>query len=133
MAEFSSGARSSEVAPRFDLIPRCALERLAARLQFGAERHGENNYQKGLGDAQYRRDRVNHLVSHALNLANGDASDDHLGAILANAVMLAWFETHWPESRTFDEARMDPRPCDRCGRHVTRPEQCPGESCPFNR
>lgn len=32
--------------------------------------------------------------------------------------------------RSYDDARADPQPC-RCGRLVTRPEQCDGPPCPF--
>lgn len=40
--------------------------------------------------------------------------------------------TEYEAKRTYDEARMHPRPC-KCGKHVTRPEQCSGEPCPFER
>lgn len=93
-AVFASGARSSDEAPRVDLIPWAAMAREAARMAAGAASHGENNYQRGIGDAAFFRDRVNHLLRHALLYANGDRSDDHLAAIRCNAGMLIWLETH---------------------------------------
>src|SRR5688572_28092504 len=47
---FSSGASSSGRKPRYDLIPLWALERIAKRFQIGAEKYGENNWQKGVDD-----------------------------------------------------------------------------------
>ena len=58
----------------------------------GAETHGENNYQLGVGDADFIRDRINHLIEHARKYQAGDRSDDHLAAIRANAGMLIWLE-----------------------------------------
>jgi hypothetical protein len=91
-AVFPSGAKSSEQKPRFDLIPFEALSREAIRMAEGAAAHGENNYRKGAGDAAFIRDRVNHLLEHALRYAAGDRSDDHLAAIRCNAAMLMWLE-----------------------------------------
>lgn len=91
-AVFSSGARSNERKPRYDLIPQVALEGEAIRMGEGAIDHGENNYQQGKDDQAFIKDRINHLIEHALKYANGDRSDDHLAAIRCNAGMLMWFE-----------------------------------------
>ena len=92
MKVFRSGAKSSEAAPRYDLIPLASARRQAARMAMGAGSHGDKNYLKGVHDAEFVRDRVNHLVGHVLAYAAGDTSDDHLGAVLANAGMLADIE-----------------------------------------
>lgn len=89
-----SGARSSEQAPRYDLIPREALRREAARMAEGAAKHGENNYQLGKGDEAYKKERLNHALEHLLRYASGDRTDDHLAAVRANCGMLIWLETH---------------------------------------
>ena len=91
-AVFESGAQSSEQKPRYDLIPHWALEREAIRMAEGAATHGENNYQKGRGDQQFVKDRINHLIEHALLYAAGDRSTDHLAAVRCNAGMLMWLE-----------------------------------------
>lgn len=91
-AVFDSGARSSEKQPRFDLIPRCALEREAVRMAEGAAAHGENNYRIGLHDSAFFTDRINHAIAHLLKYADGDRSDDHLAAVRANMGMLIWLE-----------------------------------------
>jgi hypothetical protein len=92
MAVFASGAKSNEEKPRYDLIPHVALEREAIRMAEGAKDHGENNYRTGVSDPGFIRDRINHLIEHALRYADGDRSDDHLAAIRCNAGMLAWIE-----------------------------------------
>lgn len=92
MAVFESGAKSSERKPRYDLIPVSALEREAVRMAAGADTHGENNYRKGKDDPSFIKDRINHLIEHALKYAAGDRSDDHLAAIRCNTGMLMWLE-----------------------------------------
>lgn len=87
-----SGAVSSEQKPRYDLIPAVALEREAIRMAEGAAVHGENNYQKGKGDPVFFKDRVNHLLEHAIKYASGDRSEDHLAAIRCGTGMLMWLE-----------------------------------------
>lgn len=89
---FDSGAKSSELAPRFDLIPYEAQRREAVRWGLGAQGHGENNWKKGLRDDVFRKDRLNHLIVHIAKWADGDRSDDHLAAARCNLAMLIWFE-----------------------------------------
>lgn len=70
-----------------------ALRREAVRMAEGARDHGENNYRAGKTDPGFIRDRVNHLIEHALKYADGDRSEDHLAAIRANTGMLIWIES----------------------------------------
>jgi hypothetical protein len=92
MKRFETGASSSELKPRYDLIPLEALESVATRFALGATVHGDHNYQKGGDD--FWQDRKNHLVEHLFKYIHGDTSDDHLGAVLCNAAMLAWKESN---------------------------------------
>ena len=144
MRSFVSGAKSSAERERYDLCELVALQRWARRMAKGVASHGERNYQKGVRDPAFIRDRINHLIEHAVKYASGDRSDDHLGAVMANASMLIWLEEHVSEvcihssdspqhetiRKSFDEARESPEPCH-CGRLVTRPEQCAGLPCPM--
>jgi hypothetical protein len=88
VAVFKSGASSSEVKPRYDLIPPEALKALGQRFALGAATHGDRNYEKGANDPVFVLDRFNHMVEHAIKAANGDQSEDHLGAVMCNAAML---------------------------------------------
>ncbi len=91
-AVFKSGAKSSEEKPRYDLMPLCALRRWAARLAYGAAKHGAQNWTLGKNDADYRRDRINHTIEHLLKHANGDRSEDHLGAAMCGIGFECWFD-----------------------------------------
>jgi hypothetical protein len=91
---FASGGHSNELAPRYDLIPFCATRREAVRMAEGARDHGDKNYQRAVGDAEFARDRLNHLIDHALKYADGDRSTDHPAAIRCNAAILMWLEEH---------------------------------------
>ncbi len=88
MHQFSSGAKSSVVKPRFDLLPVRGLKLGANRFQYGASRHGERNYTKGGGDPTFIRDRINHLIEHCLKFAATRQTKD-LEAIICNGMMLA--------------------------------------------
>jgi len=109
MKQFASGAKSSEEAPRYDLIPAVSLRRQAKRMAEGAASHGERNYEKGATDATFVQDRVNHLIGHALAYAAGDRSEDHLGAVLANAGMLCRLEELSCGDKTAN-LRIEPKP-----------------------
>lgn len=89
---FGSGASSSTEKPRYDLVPLTALRRLAERFGYGARKHGDHNYRKGLFDVAFIRDRQNHMIEHAVKYAQGDRSADHLGAVMCNAAILADLE-----------------------------------------
>lgn len=69
-----------------------AQRREAVRMAEGAKAHGENNYQQGAADPAFRRDRINHLIEHALCYAHGDRSEDHLAGVRCNAGMLMWLD-----------------------------------------
>jgi hypothetical protein len=107
MEQFKSGARSTEIKPRYDLVPPEAVRYIAERLGMGAEHHGERNFEGGAADEEFIRDRKNHAVEHLLHYVNGrttgpdkygeyDMPLDHLKAALANLAMLAYLEEHRP-------------------------------------
>lgn len=92
MKVFDSGAKSSERKPAYHLLPVEGISRGAQRMAEGAASHGERNYERGADDPAFVKDRENHLIEHAILYAAGDRSTDHLGAIIANACMLARLE-----------------------------------------
>ena len=89
-----SGAKRSKKMPRFDLIPYSVKQCLADRLEMGAEKYGEWNWQRGLEDEQWLKDGLNHMEHHLTSLMNGEFSEDsewgHLGAIVFGCMM--WCE-----------------------------------------
>lgn len=70
---------------RFDLISVYALRRLALRLELGALKYSERNWEKGMPVSRY----LDALLRHTMQLIMGDKSEDHVGAILFNAMALA--------------------------------------------
>lgn len=85
LKRFASGAESSGVVLRFDLIPRNFLQRLAARFGLGETKYGERAYRKGLRDRAFIIDRLNHLQQHVQAYVApqtvDEALDDNLAAI----------------------------------------------------
>lgn len=84
-----SGATSSHVPLRYDLIPRSLVEIAAERYTKGAIKHGERGYQKGLEDWEFILNRINHITEHwnklfhsADDIDEVENPKDHLGAIL---------------------------------------------------
>lgn len=110
---FASGASSSTKKPRYDLIPACALRRLAARFGHGAQKHGDHNYKLGVNDPDFIRDRMNHMIEHAARYANGDRSTDHLGAVMCNAAILAELERLAEDRATDRQSGVDLQPSSR--------------------
>jgi Domain of unknown function (DUF5664) len=90
---FPSGARKSSDAGkgRPDLIPYRSLRRLALHYQAGAEKYGERNWEKGMPVAELCAALLRHFYAYA----NGDKSEDHLAAVLFNAMALMHFEEEY--------------------------------------
>ena len=91
--QFTSGAKSSKVKPRYDLLPERGLRLGANRFQYGANSHGERNYIKGdlrgsTPDPAFVLDRMNHLFEHLSKFMLTRQTKD-LEAIICNALMLA--------------------------------------------
>jgi hypothetical protein len=95
--KLENGASRSHKAPRYELLPKAAIDRLVTRLKLGASIHGDNNWRGGGPEfiAQCKR----HLMEHMLNYLEGDWTDDHLAAVICNAAFLCHFEAHPPEAK----------------------------------
>jgi hypothetical protein len=138
MKTFTSGAKSSEEAPRYDLLEPAFLARCAARMAQGAASHGTRNYRNGAHDDAFVQDRLNHLVGHAIKLAAGDTSEDHLGAVAANAnILAALFEIRMATvtntaMMTYDDKRAAAGPCGLCGKPLVM-NPCKALPCAFDR
>lgn len=92
-----SGATSSGNYPKYYLIPLCFIRRTAERFTYGAERHGEYNWKKGLKDRDFILDRLSHAMVHLQkamdNIAqNRPSTDDDLGGVACNVAMAMEYE-----------------------------------------
>jgi len=67
---------------RFDLIPFEGLEALAIWYEGGANKYGDRNWEKGLSV----KDCINRMNRHASKAANGRTDEDHLSAVIWNAM-----------------------------------------------
>ena len=85
---FNSGAQrdGDDGRGRPSLIPPCAILALARRYEQGAVKYGDCNWMKGVPLTRY----VDSLSRHLLAVSTGDATEDHLGAILWNAASMMW-------------------------------------------
>lgn len=79
----SSAASSSHEALYYHLISSSTLRRLAQRITSGAKKYGQAEWRQGINDAEYVRDRFNHLFEHLLKFKEeGNEGDDNIGAML---------------------------------------------------
>lgn len=95
--EVASGARRSEKKPPYHLFPKHGLGRIAGRWQMGLEKYGKDNYKLSLQTREsaytFAAEAFNHIIDHALNMANGlEPEEDHLGAIGWGVMYLAEVE-----------------------------------------
>lgn len=94
---FTSGAKSSEQLPNYDLLPISFLTRTAKRFTVGAQKYGKFNYRQGLKDKAFILDRLNHAFLHLKKaidaIENGEPTeDDNLAAVAVNTAMAMEYE-----------------------------------------
>lgn len=73
---------------RDDLLPEYALHRLSALFKRGADKYGENNYQRGIPLSRIYASAFRHLIYWYM----GDTSEDHLAALAINAFFAIMME-----------------------------------------
>ncbi len=66
-------------------IPPRALLKLARRFEYGAAKYKRDNWKQGIPLSRY----VDSLYRHLWAFMDGDDTEDHLGAIIWNAVCLS--------------------------------------------
>jgi len=98
---------TEETKPRMGLVPLIGLKRAAQVLDKGNQKEGRKvGDWKGKTRAQFVEARLRHIV----DLDAGDQGEDHEGAILANSLIIAWFDAQDPKtpSTSFDSLGKDP-------------------------
>ncbi len=88
--EFNTGAvrDTADEKPRPDLISPFALERLGEWLRLGAIKYRERNWEAGMPISRC----VASLWRHLLKYQQGEHDEDHLAAILFNAMAIIHYE-----------------------------------------
>ena len=84
--EFETGARrdTQDDKPRYALISPIALRRLAELLGRGAKKYGDRNWEKGIPLDRY----YDSMFRHMQQWYEGDVSEDHLAAVMFNAMAI---------------------------------------------
>ncbi len=94
---FSTGAlrAGDELRPDLTILPWTELERLSFHYMRGADVHGRDNWRKGIPSSRYLRSLSRHLADYILQRK---PEEDHLAAILFNALGIMYNQRHFTES-----------------------------------
>lgn len=89
---FATGAvrDSAKGKPRMELLPYDLLERVAEWYALGAEKYKDNNWRKG----QPQSAVIGSLMRHLSKYMRGMTDEDHLAAIVWNALSLMNADTY---------------------------------------
>lgn len=94
--QFENGAvRDTQAGKaRYDLIPPGPLRRVAMLYARGAEKYDDHNWTKGQPTSRI----LASLMRHVEDYRNGDTVEDHLAAVVWNAMAIMYYEgTQWDD------------------------------------
>jgi hypothetical protein len=93
--QFDTGAvrDTTEGKGRFDLISPEVLFRLARWTELGAIKYADRNWEKGMPISRC----VDSGIRHFIKYLDGWNDEDHLAAVVWNAMAIMHFEKHKPE------------------------------------
>lgn len=93
---FASGASRSKLMSWYSFVPRYFIARIAKVFEYGANKYGKENWKKGNQD--FIDEIPDHIIEHVYrfveenkNGKNETLTEDHLGNIGCNLVMLMHF------------------------------------------
>ena len=78
---------------RCDLLPACAILRLAKHYEAGARKYTERNWEKGIPISSM----IDSATRHILKYLDGQTDEDHLVAAAWNIMGAMWMEEKKPE------------------------------------
>ncbi|MCB6992412.1 DUF5664 domain-containing protein [bacterium 210820-DFI.6.37] len=92
---FASGAERDiqEGKGRCDLLPACAVLRLARHYEAGAKKYNDRNWEKGIPVHSF----IDSAIRHLMNYLDGQTDEDHLCAAAWNLMGAMWTEEKHPE------------------------------------
>ena len=93
--EFESGAVRDvqEGKGRLDLLPACAILRVARHFEAGAKKYNDRNWEKGIPVHSFIDSAQRHLKKYL----DGHNDEDHLSAAAWNLLCAMWTEEKRPE------------------------------------
>lgn len=93
--EFESGAVRDvqEGKGRLDLLPACAILRVARHFEAGAKKYSDRNWEKGIPVHSF----IDSALRHLMKYLDGQDDEDHLCAAAWNCLCAMWTEEKHPE------------------------------------
>lgn len=92
------GLRFNEGKPRWGLVPQSSLIPMVRVLEFGANKYGNKNWQKGLPVMEICESLKRHLDAFMEGEDNDKESGiSHIGHIQCNAMFLQWMVENKPQ------------------------------------
>ena len=94
MKSFATGAiREDKTGKgRHDLLPFCALNRLAKHMQKSLKDHPERNWESGIPMSSF----LDSAIRHLFNYMDGQNDEDHLCSAAWNILCAMWTEEKLP-------------------------------------
>ena len=92
---FESGAVRDmhEGKGRCDLLPACAILRVARHFEAGAKKYNERNWEQGIPVHSF----IDSGIRHLMNYLDGQTNEDHLCAAAWNILCAMWTEEKRPD------------------------------------
>lgn len=89
-AQFDTGAvrDTQDGKGRFDLLPYRALKRVAQLYERGAVKYDANNWRKGIPMSRC----ASSMLRHAFQATSGETDEDHLAAVVFNALAIMQYQ-----------------------------------------
>jgi len=94
---------SAEGKPDYTLIPIPSLRRIANHYMNGLKKYGRGNWKLLSTDADIARYQQS-MMRHMMQYLNGEKDEDHLSAVVWNAMSLLYFE----EIKTPEQSLIEP-------------------------
>lgn len=93
--QFESGAvrDMQEGKGRCDLLPACAILRVARHFEAGAKKYDDRNWEKGIPVGSF----IDSAIRHLMKYLDGQADEDHLCAAGWNILCAMWTEEKRPD------------------------------------
>lgn len=102
---FSTGAvRDMQAGKgRCDLLPACAILRLARHFEAGALKYSPRNWEAGIPISSF----LDSAIRHTMKYLDGQNDEDHLCAAAWNLICAMWTEEKHPELQDIPTRRED--------------------------
>lgn len=102
--EFESGAVRDvqEGKGRLDLLPACAILRVARHFEAGAKKYSDRNWEKGIPVHSF----IDSALRHLMKYLDGQNDEDHLCAAAWNLLCAMWTEEKHPELQDIPARRL---------------------------